>query len=119
MTAAALKPYARCNTCGVDLPTKDAQRAHMDATMAEARQANPNTKSLSSHSTRVINPTPEEVEANRVRRLVESAVERATEDCCQELDDEVSRGRLTNEQVKEELRHYSDFADAWDEWVTQ
>lgn len=108
-------PYARCNTCGLDLPTKDEQRSHMDETFKAAEAADPNA--ARSHSTSVVNPTPEEVEASRLRRIVEREIERAVEDCCERLEDEVRRGRITEEQVTKELRSYYDFADAWADWL--
>lgn len=114
VTEQETKPYARCNTCGIDLPTKDEYSAHMDATMEPTGVPGITSRS---HSTTVVNPTPEEAEVNRVRRIVGHAVDEALQRACEDLDDDVRRGRITEEQVKHELSGYPDFADAWDEWV--
>jgi len=108
------KPYAVCNTCGTDLQTPAEQREHMDATMKATGELGITARS---HSTTVVNPTPEEVEARRLRGVVESATERALNELCERLDDDVRRGRITEQQVTEQLRGYPDFSDAWADWL--
>ena len=97
--------YAICETCGLDLQTPDVAAEHRRSTVPAGGGT--------SHGTRVVNPTPAELAASRVGRIVSNALESAMED----IDGLVQRGRLTEAQASEELTWFPDFADAWTEWL--
>lgn len=111
MSAEVEKPYARCLTCDLVLPTPDEARQHSQDSMEPV--TGEGSVIARGHSYRIVNPTPEERAASQVRREVEDAVLR----CMEDLDTMVYRGRLTVDQVREGLRDYPDFRDAWDEYV--
>lgn len=117
MSAAVTQPYAVCSTCERTFADRDEVRAHMSASM-EPTSPEEQARGVMArgHSVRVVNPTDEEREEQRVSFAVSNIIERAVERAMVDLDNEVERGRLTIDQVKSELTWYSDFADAWDEW---
>lgn len=105
--------YAKCTTCGIDLATPADAEQHRHETFEAARNT-PGAETRG-HATRVVNPTPEEVAAGRVRQVVEDALHEAMG----RLDDLVDSGIVTTAQVTEELRWFSDFSDEWDEWLQE
>lgn len=94
--------YGTCVTCGIDLPSPEDSRRHLDETMPD--------DGGSSHTTRVLNPTPKE----RARSEVQWIVADALEEACEELDNLVERGEFTEEQVADALRGLPDAFDAWE-----
>ncbi|WP_372595641.1 hypothetical protein [Actinotalea sp.] len=111
----AAKPYAACLNCGAEFDDREAMYAHQSDTLAPTGATSGVT--ARGHRVRVENPTPEEVEATRIRWMVSRAVDEAIESAMGDLLREVERGRITAEQVAAELRG-TDFEDAWAEWVT-
>lgn len=109
------QPYAICTTegCGVELADQEAAEEHRTSTMAPTGEAGVVARS---HSTRVVNPTPEEAEEQAARRVVAWAIESAQERAFEDIDRDIRNGAATEEAVTKELRFYPDFADAWDEW---
>jgi hypothetical protein len=109
------QPYAICTTdgCGVEHADREAMREHQKQTMAPTGEPSVVARS---HSSRVVNPTPEEVEQNLIRHTVGRAISDATRRAFEDLDREIRSGRVTEEAVTAELRNYPDFDDAWDEW---
>lgn len=102
------KPYAQCNDCAEAFNDRAAIDAHMSATFEAGKGR--------SHSIRVVNPTPEELEARRLRRLVADEVDNAIDSAMNRLDDIIAGGEITEKQVARELASWPDFADAWEEY---
>ena len=101
------EPYARCRDCSVVAENQADARQHMNETHG--------SKGNSSHSMSITNPTrPERIESG-VRLKVDHAISEAMDD----LDRLVARGETTDDEIKEALRWYPDFADAWDEFVKE
>lgn len=115
-TETTAKPYAICTTegCGVVHADREAMREHQKQTMTRVT-GTPGVLSRS-HSSRVVNPTPEEQAQNLTRSVVGSAIKEATDRAYEELDREIDNGLVTEEAVTAELRNYPDFSDGWDEW---
>lgn len=107
------QPYAACNDCPETFTDRDAMRAHQTATLTPTGEAGVTARS---HGSRVVNPTPQEREANQIRREIDHVVEDAIEQAMEELDRKVCSGILTEEQVTDALRSYPDFEEAWQEW---
>ncbi|WP_402465690.1 hypothetical protein [Isoptericola aurantiacus] len=105
--------YAECITCGVTLQTPADRDAHLRDTFTAAKEKD--GYAAKSHAARTVNPTPEEIAESDVRRKVESALD----DCMDSLDRLVYRDRVTPEQVREALRWFPDFANAWDEYTAE
>jgi len=114
-TETMAQPYAICTTdgCDVEHADREAMREHQKQTMAPTGEPGVVARS---HSSRVVNPSPEEVAENAARRAVTRAIEDAQERAYDDLDREIRSGYVTEEAVTKELRFYSDFADGWDEY---
>jgi len=100
--------YAICLDGDAEHADRDAMYAHHEETLRSGGTG-------SSHRGRVVNPTPEEVEARRIRHIVNSAIEDAMHDAFEDLDRQIRRGTVTEQAITDELSR-TDFADAWDEW---
>lgn len=113
--ATPTQPYAICTTegCGVEHAHREAMREHQKATMALTGEPGVVARS---HSSRVVNPTPEEARQSLIRYTVGRAIEDAQQRAFDDLDREIQSGRVTEEDVTAELRNYPDFDDAWDEY---
>lgn len=113
--ATTTQPYAICTTdgCGVEHADREAMREHQKATMAPTGEPGVVARS---HSSRVVNPTPEEVKQSIIRHTVGRAITDAQGRAFGDLDREIRSGRVTEEDVTAELRNYPDFDDAWDEY---
>jgi ribonucleotide reductase alpha subunit len=109
------QPYAICTTegCDVEHVDREAMREHQKQTMAPTGEPGVVARS---HSSRVVNPTPEEIVERAARSAVNRALEDAQERAFDDLDREIRSGRVTEAAVTKELRYYSDFADGWDEY---
>lgn len=110
------QPYAKCNDCDATAADRDEMNEHLDGTLEEAKKTTPGLSGYRGHSMRVVNPTREEAEQARQRGLVSRAVEDALDTAVERLDDDVYRGYITKEQVREHLAYFPDFAEAWDEY---
>ena len=104
--------YAECRDCDAILADKDAVSAHAKETMTPTGQPGVTARS---HGWRVVTPTPEEVTQRRISNLVGNAIEDAMIEAIDDLRRSVDRGDITEDEVREGLRHYPDFRDAWDE----
>lgn len=113
--ATTTHPYAICTTdgCGVEHADREAMREHQKQTMAPTGEPGVVARS---HSSRVVNPTPEEVKQSIIRHTVGRAITDAQGRAFGDLDREIRSGRVTEEDVTAELRNYPDFDDAWDEY---
>lgn len=105
--------YAHCVDCPEVFADRKASEAHQAATLTATGEAGFTHRS---HSVQIDNPTPEEKAINNARRIVARAVEVRLDAAFEDLYYEMRQGRITKEQVKEELRSYPDFVDAWGEW---
>ena len=110
------EPYARCYDCPATFFDREAMLDHAKATMAPT--GNESGVIARGHSTRVVNPTPEEIEKSRVVGLIESVVAHALDDAMEALERLVDRDRIMREQITQTLseRGHVDFAEAWEEW---
>lgn len=99
--------YAICGTCDITLPTEADGNAHMDETIQQHGGR--------SHQIRITNPTRE----RRIRRAVGSHVADAVDDACNEFERMVERGDVTAEEITEAIAFHPDFADAWDEYLSE
>lgn len=95
-------PYGRCVDCGIELATDADGIAHRAATMGPSGQG-------PSHSTRAENAP----RAQRIQQMVDHTVYDAIEEALDKLRDEIDRGDVTADEVREALRWHSDFGDAW------
>lgn len=108
--------YAECVDCDAQFADADAAAAHRRETFEASRQeAGSLEVGVSSHTTTVVNPTPEEKAESKIRSIVHWAVEDAITDAIDSLLTEVNRESITEDQVREHLRAFPDFLDAWDE----
>lgn len=111
-------PYARCTEedCGLEFVNREAMSAHLKETVAPTTTSKVFTTGLLArgHRATVVNPTPEEQQASRVR----SAIDSALDDLYSELDRELDRGRFTQEEVREGLRWF-DLSDGWDSYIEE
>jgi hypothetical protein len=108
MTAPAeeqTKPYGRCKDCNLELADRPAVDAHLKETF---------TGIGSSHSVEIVNPTEAEQQVSRVRIAIDDVLVRA----CEELYDQVERGRMTLEEVKAQIGFF-DLEEAWDDYVRE
>lgn len=48
--------------------------------------------------------------------VVSWLIQDVTDRFCDELDQKINAGELTQEQATEALRFYPDFLEAWEEW---
>lgn len=101
--------YAKCKTCGIDLPTVEESNIHGNAT---AHEAFAKGSSGGGHSIRILNPS----RARRIGRAVNGIVDEVIDDAMSKLEDLVYRKHITEAEAVEAIRPYSDFADAWDEY---
>lgn len=101
------KPYAQCKDCEVVAETQADARQHMSETQG--------SKGNRSHGMRITNATRPE----RIESAIRSDVDIVIADAMDDLDRYVQRGEMTDEEIKEALRWYPDFADAWDEYVEE
>lgn len=108
--------YAHCLNCTETFTDRDEMRAHQTDSIEPVTEIGTGV-SHRGHTVQVDNPTPEEVTKNAARSTVGRAVELGLDAAFEDLYYEISKGRITKEQVKEELRSYPDFADAWDDWA--
>ena len=117
MQAGPEQPYARCveEGCGAEFADREAASKHLE----ETRRTVTNAELLAaggvlalSHAYRVINPTPEE----RRRQHIDSEIDSLLEELYHELDQKVSRGDFTVEEVKERMRYF-DLDEGWDEYM--
>lgn len=109
--------HSVCLDCNVGLPTARDAADHRRETLDAVKP--PFTEGGRSHSTRVVNPTPEEQKANRIRAVVSSEVEDAVGSACEQLELAIDRGRVTRDEVTTALQSYPDFADAWTDWCEE
>jgi len=107
--------YAICLDCGVEHEDREAMLVHGKETSAPVDPPEHGVVARG-HRSRVVNPTPEEVQASHVRYTVGRAIQDAVEEAYEDLDREIRRGGITKEEVDKELRGYPDFSDGWDEW---
>lgn len=122
--AADAEPYARCSAPGCSEMFSDREKAdqHSQDTMTETAIDSEDRKhgvTAKGHTFTVTNPPPEELESNRISGMVFDRVEDALSEAMERLAEDVQRRRLTTEQVTKELRGYPDFADAWDEVLSE
>lgn len=103
--------YGTCSTCGISVTTQADANSHMSETFEEAK-AKGGSKG---HGIRVTNPSRESRIEKEVRWLVEEALNRAME----EADDLVERGHASADEIREAFGWYSDFSDAWDEYLKE
>ena len=103
MSARQETDHSICLDCDVALPNPGDDEKHRGETV-EGRSR--------SHSTRVINPTPEE----RIQQRAESAVESAVERFLERLDDLRYNDELPPAAISDALK-WVDLSDAWDEWM--
>ena len=101
--------YAKCNTCGIDLPTVEESSIHGNAT---AHESFAKGSKGGGHTIRILNPSRE----SRIRRAVMGIVDEVIDDAMSKLEDLVYRKHITEAEAVEAIRPYSDFADAWDEY---
>lgn len=96
-------PYGHCADCGIELATDEDGAAHRAETMGPSGHG-------PSHRTRAENAP----RAERVQRMVDHTVYDAIEEALDKIREEIDRGDVTTEEVREALRWHSDFSDAWD-----
>lgn len=113
MTTTDTTQYAHCLDCPTVFADRAAMREHMSATMTPTGEQGVVARG---HGALVDNPTPEEQAESRARSTVSRAIERAMDEAFEDLDGDIRRGYVTEAEVTAQLRFYSDFADAWDEW---
>lgn len=103
--------YGLCTDCGVSLASEGEAHTHMSSTFHEA-EAKGGSKG---HRISILNPSRGTRVERGVRWIVEDAVRRAVE----EIDDLVEQGHASTDEIREALRWYSDFSDAWDEYINE
>lgn len=114
----APQPYARCTEdgCGLEFVDREAMSAHLKETLQPTEKSQVFSTGLVArgHRAQVVNPTPEERQSSRVRAAIGSALDSLYE----ELDDDVRRGRFTEEEVASEMRWF-DLGDGWDDYISE
>lgn len=105
--------YAHCLDCPATFSERAAANAHGLATMTPTGEPGVTARG---HGYQVDNPTPEEQAESRARSTVGYAIERAMDAAFDDLDSDIRRGYITEDEVTAQMRFYSDFAAAWDEW---
>jgi hypothetical protein len=103
--------YAKCSTCDLELADREKVNAHCRETMEPTGEPGVTHRG---HTVQIVNPTQEEQRAARARQAIADALDKA----CEELWDEVERGRLTLGEIKAEMWAY-DFDDAWGRYVEE
>lgn len=101
-------PYAQCVHCDEEFGNAIDAGAHRMATLE-----GPPSKRVS-HTTRVVNPTPEEIAQNNLEREIDDAID----DMLCKLGRSVDRGRVSADAVRSGLERYG-LEDAWDEFLTE
>jgi len=107
--------YAICLDCPEEFANNAEMSSHFESTLKSSRGSGGG----SSHSCRVVNPTPEEAVARRVRSDVMYSISSAMDEAFNSLFGQVERGELTTGQVSSVLADYPDFGDGWLEYVAE
>ncbi len=105
------EPYGACRDCDGVFSTKEEAHQHMSQTHELARQAGGNA----GHSVSIRNPERPE----RIRRGIGSIVSDVMNDFCNQVDDLINDGHVTEEEATEAMRFYPDFQEAWENWLAE
>lgn len=95
------QPYGACKTCGLEIPTEDASRTHLDETRENGRGR--------SHTIQITNPA----RPTRIMGFVDYEVEAAIREGLDEIQRLVDQGDATAEEVTEALSWHTKFQDIW------
>ncbi|AWN07775.1 hypothetical protein HOT31_gp104 [Microbacterium phage Hendrix] len=107
------QPYGTCLTCGEVIQTSEDATAHLSKTFDESKAVRGD---LSATSHRVQGTNPDR--ASRIQSFVDQEIEDALENLYEELDREVTRNNLTEEELTEALRDASaDLVDGWKRYI--
>ena len=95
------KDYGVCKTCNKPIPTESDKDQHW---------ASPEGKG---HTITIMNPP----RIDRIRRHVQSELDSAMTSFYSEIDSDIARGHLTEEEAKDAMRSaFADVEDGWDEY---
>lgn len=101
--------YGTCNTCTIDLPTKQDADVHMSTTLEEART----TGGRCGHSVHVRNPA----RSTRINHEIWNLLEDALQGLMSKVDDLIAADHITEEEAGEALsQQHVDLSDAWKEY---
>lgn len=112
------QPYALCmeDGCGAEFVDREAMSAHLKETMQPTERSQVFSIGLVArgHRAQVVNLTPEERQAFRVRLAISTLVDELYDD----LDRQVRFGDFTEEEVAEGLKWF-DLRDGWTDYIEE